>query len=88
MPVRLQSCSKILIVVCLVLTVGLIEVGAQTKKKKRRHTSKPAAAKPAARTTSPRRRATTRRSAAASPPEIVIGQEPDEVIEVIQVEEA
>src|SRR5215831_94497 len=49
---------------------------------------KPAAAKPAARTTSPRRRATTRRSAAASPPEMVMAQEPVEVIEVIEVEEA
>ncbi|HEY2962514.1 MAG TPA: hypothetical protein VGJ37_08880 [Pyrinomonadaceae bacterium] len=47
MPVRFGSYSKILIIVCLVLTVGLAEAGAQTKKKKRtRRTSKPAAAKP------------------------------------------
>ena len=46
MPVRLRSYSTFLIVVCLVLTVGLTEAGAQTKKKKRRHSSKPAPAKP------------------------------------------
>ena len=47
MPVRLRSYSTFLIVVCLVLTLGLSEAGAQTKKKKRtRHSSKPAPAKP------------------------------------------
>lgn len=47
MPVRLRSYSTFLIVVCLVLTLGLSETGAQTKKKKRtRHSSKPAPAKP------------------------------------------
>lgn len=45
MPVRFGSYSKILIAVCLVLTLGLL-AEAQTKKKKKRHTSKPAAAKP------------------------------------------
>jgi hypothetical protein len=47
MPVRVGSYSKILITVCLILTVGLVAAEAQTKKKKRtRHTTKPAAAKP------------------------------------------
>jgi len=45
MPVRFGSYSKILIAVCLVLTLGLV-AEAQTKKKKKRHTTKPAAAKP------------------------------------------
>lgn len=45
MPVRFGSYSKILIAVCLILTVGLAEAESQTKKKKRRH-AKPAAAKP------------------------------------------
>lgn len=45
MLVRFGSYSKILIAVCLILTVGLVEADSQTKKKKRRHT-KPAAAKP------------------------------------------
>lgn len=47
MPVRFGSYSKILIIVCLILTVGLAVVEGQTKNKKRkRHSSKPAAAKP------------------------------------------
>ena len=47
MPVRLQNYSKIVITLCLVLTVGLIAGEAQTRKKKRtRRTSKPAAARP------------------------------------------
>jgi uncharacterized phage infection (PIP) family protein YhgE len=47
MPVRIGTYSKILITVCLILTVGLIESEAQTRKKKRtRRTAKPAVAKP------------------------------------------
>lgn len=47
MPVRFGSYSKILITVCLVLTVGLLTGEAQTKKKKRtRRTHKPAVARP------------------------------------------
>src|SRR5689334_17614477 len=47
MPVRLQNYSKIVITLCLVLTVALISGEAQTRKKKRtRRTSKPAAARP------------------------------------------
>jgi len=47
MPVRLGNYTKILITVCLVLTVGLLEGEAQTRKKKRtRRTTKPAAARP------------------------------------------
>src|SRR5690349_690303 len=47
MPDRLRNFSKILITVCLMLTVGLIAGEAQTKKKKRtRRTSRPAAARP------------------------------------------
>ena len=46
MPVRLGSYSKILIIVCLVLTVGVINAGAHTRKKKRTRRTKPAAAKP------------------------------------------
>ncbi len=47
MPVRLRNYSKIVITVCLILTVGLIAGEAQTRKKKRtRRTSKPAAARP------------------------------------------
>ena len=47
MPVRLGSYTKILITVCLILTVGLLEGEAQTRKKKRtRRTSKPAVARP------------------------------------------
>src|SRR5690242_6052542 len=47
MPVRLRNYSKILITICLVLTVGVLEGEAQTKKKKRTHrTRKPAAARP------------------------------------------
>ena len=47
MPVRLQNYSKIVITLCLVLSVGLIAGEAQTRKKKRtRRTSKPAAARP------------------------------------------
>jgi len=47
MPVRLRNYSKILITVCLILTVGLIAGEAQTRKKKRtRRTSRPAPARP------------------------------------------
>ena len=47
MPVRFGNYTKILITVCLILTVGLLEGDAQTRKKKRtRRTSKPAAARP------------------------------------------
>jgi predicted nucleic acid-binding Zn-ribbon protein len=47
MPVRFGSYCKILITLCLILTIGLIEGEAQTRKKKRtRRTSKPAVAKP------------------------------------------
>src|SRR5689334_16069210 len=47
MPDRLRNFSKILITVCLILTVGLIAGEAQTRKKKRtRRTSRPAPARP------------------------------------------
>ena len=47
MPDRLRNFSKILITVCLMLTVGLIAGEAQTRKKKRtRRTSRPAPARP------------------------------------------
>src|SRR5690349_10691937 len=47
MPDRLRNLSKILITVCLILTVGLIAGEAQTRKKKRtRRTSRPAPARP------------------------------------------
>jgi len=47
MPVRLRNYSKILITVCLILTVGLITGEAQTRKKKRtRRATRPAPARP------------------------------------------
>ena len=47
MPVRFGNHTKILITVCLILTVGLLTGEAQTRKKKRtRRTSRPAAARP------------------------------------------
>lgn len=47
MPVRFGSYSKILITVCLILTVGLLTGEAQTKRKKRtRRTRKPVVARP------------------------------------------
>src|SRR5690242_16172143 len=47
MPVRFKSYSKILITVCLILSVGLLTGEAQTRKKKRtRRARKPAAARP------------------------------------------
>src|SRR5689334_25416702 len=47
MPVRFGNYTKILITLCLILSVGLLEGEAQTRKKKRtRRTSKPAVAKP------------------------------------------
>ena len=47
MPVRLRIYSKILVTICLILTVGLIAGEAQTKKKKRtRRSSRPAPARP------------------------------------------
>jgi chromosome segregation ATPase len=47
MPVRFRNYSKILITVCLILTVGLLEGEAETRKKRRtRRTRKPAAARP------------------------------------------
>jgi chromosome segregation ATPase len=47
MPVCLRNYSKILITVCLILTVGLIAGEAQTRKKKRtRRSSRPAPARP------------------------------------------
>jgi len=47
MPVRFGNYKKILIAVCLILTVGLLEGEGQTRKKKRtRRTSKPAVARP------------------------------------------
>lgn len=47
MPVRFRNYSKILITVCLILSVGLLTGEAQTRKKKRtRRARKPAAARP------------------------------------------
>lgn len=47
MPVRLGNLSKILVTVCLILSVGLLAGEAQTKKKKRtRRARKPAVARP------------------------------------------
>jgi chromosome segregation ATPase len=47
MPVRLRNYSKILITLCLILTVGLIAAEAQTRKKKRtRRSTRPAPARP------------------------------------------
>jgi hypothetical protein len=47
MPVRFGNYSKILVTVCLILSVGLLTGEAQTKKKKRtRRTHKPAVARP------------------------------------------
>ena len=47
MPVRWGNYTKILITVCLILTVGLLESEAQTRKKKRtRRATKPAVARP------------------------------------------
>ena len=46
MPVRFGNYTKILITVCLVLTVGLIEGEAQTRKKKRSRRARPAAVRP------------------------------------------
>jgi chromosome segregation ATPase len=47
MPVRFGNYTKILITVCLILSVGLLEGEAQTRKKKRtRRTRKPAVARP------------------------------------------
>ncbi|HEX6718312.1 MAG TPA: hypothetical protein VF088_14500 [Pyrinomonadaceae bacterium] len=47
MPIRLNSYTKILVSVCLILTFCVVEGTAQTRKKRRTHrTSRPAAAKP------------------------------------------
>ena len=47
MPIRLNSYTKILVSVCLILTFCVVEGTAQTRKKRRtRRTSRPAAAKP------------------------------------------
>jgi chromosome segregation ATPase len=47
MPVRFGNYTKILITICLILTVGLLQGEAQTRKKKRtRRTAKPAPARP------------------------------------------
>ena len=47
MPVPFRSYSKVLITLCLILSVGLVAEATQTRKKKRtRRTSKPAVARP------------------------------------------